>query len=414
MSSQRFLVDLLSPEEEEAIRVLQELIIAKTNEAKKRAVQVLAKYITVSYYLGAEKAISQLELPIQPTSIGVQGLDAVINELSPVLEETFGFLAKDLTDVIEQGIKNNMSYQQIKQQQEKLRTFGNRIPFQRAGQYREIVEVSPTGRLRLVRKKIKRNITISTEKYADMLARTAAKKAYALGHIEGYKAGGIRKWRYTAVADERTRPHHLALHGKVFVVGSKEEQLALRVMGEPNCRCRPIPFFDDPRYDTPAEVYEREKQEWATKALDEIYLDAGARYVASIPFGETRSKERMISDLAEKFRRNKRSKMLLGIARIKSQEQVIKTFDTLYRNFTHNGVKHAVRHASREKFKISEVLEVKRSGKYIGKLGETEVYWGVSETGTPLALYVGNDGRVRTAYKCPERCLKDLLRRVKK
>ena len=132
------------------------------------------------------------------------------------------------------------------------------------------MKVSPSGKLRLVRKKIKRNITISTEKYADMLARTATKKAYTLGHIEAYKAGNIRKWRYTAVADERTRPHHLALHGKVFEVGSQEEQLALKVMGEPNCRCRPIPFFDDPKYDTPDYVYEQEKKEWATKALDEI------------------------------------------------------------------------------------------------------------------------------------------------
>ncbi len=50
------------------------------------------------------------------------------------------------------------------------------------------------------------------------------------------------------------------------------------------------------------------------KVLDEIYLDAVARYAAAIPFGKTRSKERMIFDLAEKFRRNKRLKTLLGIA----------------------------------------------------------------------------------------------------
>jgi len=69
-----------------------------------------------------------------------------------------------------------------------------------------------------------------------------------------------------------------------------------------------------------------------------------------------------------------------------------KTFDTLHRNFTHNGIKHA------------EVWKVH------GKLGETD--WGVSETGTPLTLYVGNNGRIKSAYKCPERCLKDLLGRV--
>jgi SPP1 gp7 family putative phage head morphogenesis protein len=264
-------IDLLTPSEEEALRLLQELIIAKTAETRKRVAQLLARHITVSYYLGAERAINQLKLPIQPTSIGVQGLDAVINELAPILEESFGFLAKDLTDVIEEGIRNNLSYWQIKEKlQEKLKTFGQRILFQRAGRYKEIVEVSPTGKLRLVKKRIKRNVSIKTENYANMLARTATKKAYALGHIEGYKHAGLHKWRYSAVADERTRPHHLALHGKVFVVGSEEEQLALKVMGEPNCRCRPIPFFDDPHLDTPAEVYEQEKKEWVKQALDEL------------------------------------------------------------------------------------------------------------------------------------------------
>ena len=264
-------VNLMTPEEEEVLRVFETLILQKTLEARKRAIEVLAKYITIAYYTGAEKAINQLKLPIQPTSIGIAGLDTVINELAPVLEETFGFLAKDLTDIIEEGIKNNWTYEQVKQElQKKLKTFGSRINFRRAGQYREVVRVSPNGKMKLVRKKIQRNITMRTDAYADLLARTAVKKAYALGHIEGYKAGGIRKWRYVSVADERTRPHHLALHSRVFTVGSKEEQLALKVMGEPNCRCRPIPFFDDPRYDTPDEVYEKERKAWARQALDEL------------------------------------------------------------------------------------------------------------------------------------------------
>ncbi|RLI75775.1 hypothetical protein DRP05_14135 [Archaeoglobales archaeon] len=41
-SASEITIDLLTPEEEEAVRVLQELILAKTAEARKRAVQVLA------------------------------------------------------------------------------------------------------------------------------------------------------------------------------------------------------------------------------------------------------------------------------------------------------------------------------------------------------------------------------------
>lgn len=263
--------NLMTPSEEEAVKALQELIELKTVEARKRVIEILSKHITISYYLGAERAIDDLDLPIKPTSIGVQGLDSVINELSPILEETFGYMAEDLTSVIEEGVKNNLSYQEIKLGlQDKLKVFGERIPFKNAGKTREYVKVSPDGKLRLAQKKVTRNISIKTENYANLLARTSIKKAYALGHVESYKAAGLSKWRYSSVADERTRPRHLALHGNVYEVGSEEEQLALMVMGEANCRCRPIAFFNDPQIDRPQEEYIQEKREWAQKALDEI------------------------------------------------------------------------------------------------------------------------------------------------
>jgi len=426
MNSQGPLViDLLTPSEEEALRLLQELITAKTAETRKRVAQLLARHITVGYYLGAERAIDQLKLPIQPTSISVKGLDAVINELAPILEESFGFLAKDLTDVIEKGIRNNLSYWQIKEQlQEKLKTFGKRIPFQRAGKYREIVEVSPTGKMRLIRKKIKRNITISTEKYADMLARTATKKAYALGHIEGYKAGGIRKWRYTAVADERTRPHHLALHGKAFEVGSHEEQLALKVMGEPNCRCRPIPFFDNPKYDTPEEVYEQQKQEWARQTYEEWKINKNIAFIAKV---NPQSREELLnlaSNLESRFR-NKNYRILGHILGMKAQqmaEDVVKTLDknffyskkqgefTFIHIYRDHILKDISKKTGKRPFTLNEVLRAKGEGKLFKYRGDIVTVWETPDNRILQVVLRKKDLRVITAYRISRRKLNKILR----
>jgi len=328
------------------------------------------------------------------------------------LEDTFGFLAKDLTDVIEEGIKNNLSYWQIKQQlQEKLKTFGDRIPFQRAGKYREVVEVSPTGKLRLVRKKIKRNITISTEKYADM-------------HIEGYKAGGIRKWRYSAVADERTRPHHLALHGKIFEVGSQDEQLALKVMGEPNCRCRPIPFFDDPKLDTPSEVYEREKQEWAKQTYEEWKIDKNIAYIAK---ANPQSRDELLnlaSSLESRFR-NKNYRILSHILGMKAQqmaEDVVKTLDENFfyskkRNvytFIHIYKDHILKDVSKKTgekpFYLHEVIKAKKEGELIKYGGDIICLWKTPDGRILHLVLREEDLKIVTAYRIDKRKYMKIVR----
>lgn len=243
---------------------------SKSEESRQRLVELLSRHITISYYAGVQKAVKDINAGINPFSVGVEGLTGLIDELSSTLEETFGYMTKDLVDVIKEGIKRGESYLTIKEQLNEILTqFGKRIPFQRKGRIREIVKVYPDGRMRLIKQEIKKNITISTDSYARMLSRTVTKRAYVTGAIEGYKAAGINRWRYVSVADERTRPHHLALHGRVFTEGTAESEMAKRVMSEPNCRCRAVAYLGG-RIDAEKERYIEEKKRWAKQALDEI------------------------------------------------------------------------------------------------------------------------------------------------
>lgn len=90
---------------------------------------------------------------------------------------------------------------------------------------------------------------------AERIARTEAVKAYNYGTNEAYKEAGIKRRRWIAALDERTRATHLAAHGQVrrmdepFAVGGSE----LMFPGDPsappgevvNCRCTIVPVFEE-------------------------------------------------------------------------------------------------------------------------------------------------------------------------
>jgi uncharacterized protein with gpF-like domain len=71
---------------------------------------------------------------------------------------------------------------------------------------------------------------------------------------------GFKQFRYTSVCDERSRPHHCALSGQVFEFGTIQAEYAMQLLSEPHCRCRILPFFDDPELDSPASRYEKFKE----------------------------------------------------------------------------------------------------------------------------------------------------------
>ncbi len=257
------------PTEAELLEALAALIVDRSAAAKANTVEVLARYLTVAYELGGQQAGKEIGSLVP---IGLDGLDETLNRLAPVLDETFGNLSGELTDIIEQGIRKNSTYGEVRNQLiEKLDGgWGKTVSFTRAGETRRYVHVAPDGSLEWRTKTITRNITIPTETYADTLSRTNLKAAWAEGHRERYRQSGREGWVFMAVADERTRPHHLALHGRIFIFGTEDEAMALEIMKEPNCRCRPRAWFNDPALDRDPAKYLAERQQWAKAAQDDF------------------------------------------------------------------------------------------------------------------------------------------------
>ncbi|MCZ9312481.1 MAG: phage minor head protein [Methanocorpusculum sp.] len=260
----------MSSLDEEVLRQLQAYIEGRVTERKEEFVRRLAAQMAAAFAAGYVFAGKQLLDPSQSMVLGTEQLEPVIAELGPVLDETFAALSGELTGIIEQGIRTGSSYEQvIAQLKTKIQTdWGDRISFHRRGQTRRYVAVQPDGSLKWATKTITKNVTMPVDAYAMVLARTNMKRAYARGHLSRYAQAGCPGWVYQAVHDEVTRPHHLALHGKVIRYGSREEELALQVMGEPNCRCRPRPWFDDPSYDIAPEKLQEEKREMATQRME--------------------------------------------------------------------------------------------------------------------------------------------------
>ena len=71
----------------------------------------------------------------------------------------------------------------------------------------------------------------------------------------------MKKVRFVGSNDERTRPWHSVLLGNTYDIGSDEYFMALDVLSEPHCRHRFIPFFDDPKFDTPQSVFDKRREE---------------------------------------------------------------------------------------------------------------------------------------------------------
>ncbi|WP_292420254.1 hypothetical protein, partial [Methanoregula sp.] len=111
--------------------------------------------------------------------LGSQALDPIIAKLGPHLDQTFGALGNEMTDVIKNGLKTGLSYPEIQEAlAEKIRAgWGKSIPFDNTGQVRKIVKVAPDGTLSWGKQTISRKVTLPADVYAETLARTTMKQA---------------------------------------------------------------------------------------------------------------------------------------------------------------------------------------------------------------------------------------------
>ena len=182
-------------------------------------------------------------------------------------------IGEQIKDKARDILKANGGYAEIKQELFPYidKVFGGDEPIiiNNVGKIRTEIRLDKNGKLYTLEKKITKPYTTNSKAYADMLSRTAAHKAWEQGRVDEYQMMGFKSWRFTGPSDERARPWHVAMIGQIFEYGTDQSEMALTLLGEPNCRHRAIPYFDDPKLDTPQSFYDKQKEKAGVKWDDE-------------------------------------------------------------------------------------------------------------------------------------------------
>ena len=248
------------------IRALLAAIDTSMTSLRERQVEVLAKRLAAAFVLGTN--ITGEKKPITP-KIDISNMQKnAIKELTAIqmgyITEFNEALEQALKKEIETAVAEGKTYADVKKllkpRIKELFSKNGQVVIDRVGQTRRVVHVARDGSLRWIDKPITKRYITNIDNYCDMLSRTVMHGAYVKGRSVAYQSSGLEKWRYMAVMDERTRPSHAALHGRVFQYGTEDSEMAENKMLEPNCRCTATAFFDDPSLDTPQSVFEEEQQ----------------------------------------------------------------------------------------------------------------------------------------------------------
>ena len=423
--------DLLSDTEKEILNSLLQYIEERTDIAKQNLVDTLSKLIATSYYLGGDRAAKEIGGVSIP--LGLRGLDPVLEKVGTSLDSTFGSMSGELTHIIRSGVRSGWSYDRVHRDlAEKVHSgWGNTIKFDSVGTTRQIVKVAPNGTLSWDTKTITRPVTISTDAYAETLARSSMKQAYTGGHFERYETAGYPGWVYLSVADERTRPRHLALHGRTFLFGTPEEEMARRVMEEYNCRCKPKAWFGDPKRDRPESEYAVQRAEWSRQTFDEWKLDKNMPLLARVN-PQSRKDLRALAPQLKKQMSNNDWQILGHQIGMSHDDMVDDTISTIEKNFffrtlktggrentaVHIYQKHILSDVSRSgesPFTLAEVIKAKDEGiiyKHIDSGGEKLKALYETPDGRRLMAIMSNQypGKIVTAYRIPESDWKKIVR----
>lgn len=415
-------VDLLSPHEEEVLAALITFIENRTDQSKQNLVKALSKILAVSYYVGADRAAKEIGTT---APLGIEGLDPVIERLGTHLDKTFGDLSGELTDVIKAGIKNGQQYDTVKNAlRERVESgWGKNIKFNSVGQTRDAIQVNPDGSMKRIKVTIEKPITLPSDTYAETLARTSMKSAYAQGHFVRYESAGYPGWVYLSVADERTRPRHLALHGRVFLYGTKEEAMAREVMREYRCRCRPKAWFGDPKLDTPLSTYATQRADWSRQTFDEWKLDRNMPLLVQEAPQSRKDLRALVPQLKDRMNDND-WKILAHQMGMSHDDIVADTLQTVEKNFffrtlktgekentaVHIYQKHVLNDTTRsgkQPFTMAEVIKAKEEGiifKHQDAGGEKLKALWKSPDGRLLNVIMSNQypGKIVTAYRLPQ------------
>jgi hypothetical protein len=133
------------------------------------------------------------------------------------------------------------------------------ITIDNVGKKKKEIYVDKDLKLSEVSKTIEKPYVTSILSYAAMLGSTVSHVSYEAGRKAQYQRDGNDRWVFVGPADERARPHHVALIGSTFEWNTTQSEYAERVLQEPRCRHRSYPYFGDSR-DTKKEVWDRLKE----------------------------------------------------------------------------------------------------------------------------------------------------------
>jgi len=414
-------VDLTSVREDAALKALIEYIEQRTDTAKQNLGSVLSQLITTSYLIGGDKAAREIG---HRGPLGLQGLDSVVEKLGTHLDSTFGNLSGELTGIIRGGMQNGWSYDHVQQAlADKIKAgWGKTITFKSMGQVRDSVQVNPDGTMKWIKTTIERPVTLTADTYAETLARTSMKQAYVAGHWTRYQDAGYPGWVYVSVADERTRPRHLALHGQVFLFGTPEEAMARSVMAEYNCRCRPKAYFDDSKLDRPDDEYATERKDWSTQTFDEWKVDKNIPLFLQENPQTITGLHALTPQLQDRMAGNDWQILGYQMGQKSTKEMAQDALKTLDKNFfpskklgEYTFVHIQRKHAGPEEFRISDVLNVRKDGERLGKSGDDLHIVGALPDGRKMHVVVSEGKRkIVTAHIINKRYLKTLQDRVEK
>lgn len=286
----------MNPLDEERLKAKLTEIMRTSSLTREAAINAVTETIISSYRVGLQMGIPGLQVdPLLTES----SINAAVESMSRRTGQIWDQMDAAIINTITQGIKEGKSYDGVTADVDDLirNGFGEKVHFDNRGKTVRDVKISPDGSMEWHEHTIKQPKTMTTEDYADDIARTVVHESWNDAKDDQFKSLDIPGWIYTAVLDGATRPTHLALHGKVIKYGTEDEKMAIKVQSDYRCRCTRIPWYDDPDFDDDPAKYEKQKQDAAQKAREDLDDDSAAADFLDALLGDNK----VVADPVESF-----------------------------------------------------------------------------------------------------------------
>lgn len=172
------------------------------------------------------------------------GLDAIIEKIVQGLETDFARSMEDF--VLAPELTPEMAEALAREYTDDLSTYISGWTEESVRRLREKVQQNAFNGFRSseLAKMLMKDYQISKNK-ADFLARQETSLLMSHFREERYKSVGVQKYRWSTAGDNRVRPEHKALNGRIFTWDNPPLETGEKHPGEDfGCRCIAIPIID--------------------------------------------------------------------------------------------------------------------------------------------------------------------------